>query len=131
LLPDVSNAAYAPGPSNQAGHLLFLREGALVAQPFDPGRLELVGELFPVAEQVRVGNVRGSFSVSSNGTVAFESALSGGRRELVWFDREGKRLGAAGKSGAYRRIALSPDKKRVAVERLDANTDIWLLEFAR
>ena len=35
-----------------AGHLLFEREGALMAQPFDASRLQLHGEPFPVVQQV-------------------------------------------------------------------------------
>ncbi len=37
VLEDVSNAAYANG------YLLFVRGGALMAQPFDPGRSQLSG----------------------------------------------------------------------------------------
>ena len=37
---------------NASGHLLFLRERTLMAQPFDPDALELSGELFPIADTV-------------------------------------------------------------------------------
>jgi serine/threonine protein kinase len=42
-----SNAVYAPSLSagRQAGYLLFMREGALLAQPFDTQQLRLTGEL--------------------------------------------------------------------------------------
>ena len=54
--------------------------------------------------------------------------------ELVWYDRGGKRIGPAGAPGLYLRPALSPDGKRIAVERLDPQTgsfDIWLVDPAR
>ena len=35
-----------------SGHLLFLRERTLMAQPFDPNALELSGEPFPIADTV-------------------------------------------------------------------------------
>jgi hypothetical protein len=35
------------------GHLLFLREQTLMAQPFDARRLTLSGDPFPVAEQIQ------------------------------------------------------------------------------
>ena len=38
------------------GHLLFIREGKLLAQGFDPDRLELRGDPFPIAEHVPEGN---------------------------------------------------------------------------
>ncbi len=41
------NAAYSP-----SGHLLFVKDEALMAQPFDATSLELSGEPFPVIEQL-------------------------------------------------------------------------------
>lgn len=52
---------------------------------------------------------------------------------LTWFDRQGKVVGTAGDLGLYRTLTISPDGKRVAFERNDAQTqnrDIWLLDFA-
>jgi hypothetical protein len=49
------------------GHLLFVREGTLMAQPFDSKRLELAGEAVPIAEQVATSITRGAFSVSTTG----------------------------------------------------------------
>jgi eukaryotic-like serine/threonine-protein kinase len=43
-------AMYAASPGGGPGHLLFLRDTTLFAQPFDPGRLELSGEAVPVAD---------------------------------------------------------------------------------
>jgi len=50
---------------------------------------------------------------------------------LTWFDRQGKMVGTIGEPGVYRTLAISPDGKRVAVERTDPRTqnkDIWLLD---
>jgi eukaryotic-like serine/threonine-protein kinase len=52
---------------------------------------------------------------------------------LTWFDRQGKTVGTIGEPGVYRTLAISPDGKRVAVERTDPQTqnkDIWLLDAA-
>jgi Tol biopolymer transport system component len=52
---------------------------------------------------------------------------------LTWFDRQGKKLGTIGEPGVYRTLTISPDGKRVAVERTDPQTqnkDIWLIEVA-
>jgi hypothetical protein len=64
-----SNAAYAQG------YLLFLRERTLMAQAFDPKRLETTGDAFPIAEQVQSGRVpaTGIFSVSEDGVLAYQS----------------------------------------------------------
>src|SRR5262249_25219006 len=47
------NASYAP-----EGYLVFVRELALMAQPFDAGKLELTGEPFLVAEKLRIKTAR-------------------------------------------------------------------------
>ncbi|HYT31056.1 MAG TPA: hypothetical protein VEO37_00560, partial [Thermoanaerobaculia bacterium] len=126
-------AAYSP-----PGYLLFLRLGTLMAQRFDPNRLELVGEPVRVAEDVAYNpsNGRNTFSISENGVLAYRTGGVGGlpTSELSWFDREGKRIGSVGGPGLYLRPALSPDGKRVAVERRDSQTgtdDIWLVDLAR
>jgi Tol biopolymer transport system component len=52
---------------------------------------------------------------------------------LTWFDRQGKAVGTIGEQGVYRTLTISPDGKRVAVERTDAQTqnkDIWLVDSA-
>ncbi|HTC89455.1 MAG TPA: hypothetical protein VK686_14200 [Bryobacteraceae bacterium] len=52
---------------------------------------------------------------------------------LTWFDRQGKKVGVIGDQGVYRTLSISPDGKRVAVERTDAQTqnrDIWVLDAA-
>jgi eukaryotic-like serine/threonine-protein kinase len=52
---------------------------------------------------------------------------------LTWFDRQGKKVGVIGEQGVYRTLSISPDGKRVAVERTDSQTqnrDIWVLDAA-
>ncbi len=44
LLAGDTPAVYAPAWNGGKGHLLFLREGVLMAQVFDADRLELAGE---------------------------------------------------------------------------------------
>ncbi len=137
LLAGDSSVAYAPPPGGGLGHLLFLREGTLMAQPFDAGRLELSGEPFPVAEQVAFSALSSmaAFSVSGNGVLAYLSGSGGsGGTELLWFDRTGKRLGSGAPPAQYYGVDLSPDGRRAAVGRADGavrNADIWTFEFAR
>ena len=60
LNADSTNVLYSQG------HLLFLRETTLMAQPFDARRLVLTGDAFPIAEQIQTqGGValRGLLSV--------------------------------------------------------------------
>ena len=134
LMTSSSHAAYAPGLSG-AGYLMFSRANTLMAQPFDSRKLELSGEPFPIAEQVAEAESVGSaFSVSGNGVLAYRSGGAGGNTELVWFDRSGKRLQSVGDPAVYSNPALSPDEKRLAVDRRDPRTamrDIWTFDLVR
>jgi eukaryotic-like serine/threonine-protein kinase len=138
---------YATTADPNTGYLLFMRDGTLMAQPFDNNRLELEGQPTPIAEQVGSsggGGGIGSFSASANALVYISSNNASIRRggsrgnfigHLAWFDREGKVLGTIGDLGVYRSLALSPDGKSVAFERADVqnpqNRSIWLYDFAR
>jgi Tol biopolymer transport system component len=120
------------------GYLLFMQQGTLMAQRFDPNRLRLTGEPIRVAEDVahNPSNGRNTLTVSDNGVLAYRSGGVGGlpTSELVWFDRAGNRIGSAAGPGLYMRPTLSPDGKRVAVQRRDSQTgtdDIWLVDLAR
>src|SRR5262249_49781338 len=89
LVGESSTVAYA-----SSGHLIFVRDGTLMAQPFDVQRLSLTGEVVPIAEQVSEdSNGHTEFSVSEKGVLAYRknSAVS---RRLIWVDRRGNQLGA-------------------------------------
>jgi len=130
LLPAESQAVYAP-----SGHLLFIRSGTLMAQPFDARSLEIHGEAFPVAYDVTnyIENGWGDFSVSRDGTLAFRRAEST-LRQLTWLDRGGRSQGAIGEPGPYYGPALTLDDTRLAVVRRDSGPSsgqIWLFDLAR
>jgi len=110
------------------GHILFVRDGTLMAQAFDVDGEALSGAPFPVAADVP-GPVA-PFSVSANGTLAYLSGGIATNSELAWFDRSGKQLEVVGTKGQYATPALSPDGKYVAFSR-GAPPDIWLLDIAK
>jgi DNA-binding winged helix-turn-helix (wHTH) protein/Tol biopolymer transport system component len=128
LIRASSQAIYA-----EPGYLLFLRDGALVAQPFDAMTLQLAGAPLYVAEADHVGfnpaTPRGMFSVSATGgTLAYRPAAV---RELGWYDRTGRPLGSIGAAGRDSDPALSPDEQRIAVSRYDPATStrkIWIID---
>jgi len=125
----VSNLAYA-----HSGFVLFVRQGVLMAQKFDPARLQLSGEAFPLAEQMAYtgGNHQFDFSVSDSGVLTYRRANP--NSQMIWFDRAGKSLGVVGEPGRFVNVDLSPDENRVAAEQLDAdgrNGDIWIFDLIR
>ncbi len=119
------------------GHLLFLRERTLMAQPFDARRLVLAGDAFPIADQIQTtpaGQPYGFFSASENGVLAYETGAATGNSQLVWFDRTGKQIGVVGDPAAYTDLELSPDGKRASVSIPDQagnERDIWFYDLGR
>jgi hypothetical protein len=96
------------------GHLLYVREGSLVSQPFDTGRLEPSGEAVSIAEAVQNNNVigLGVFSASTTGLVIYlggDNGASARDTQLTWFNRSGKRLGTVGPVGISDWVRISPD----------------------
>jgi Tol biopolymer transport system component/predicted Ser/Thr protein kinase len=129
LLASAASAAYG------MGHLLFVRERALLAQRFDANKLQLAGEAFLVAEPVGVEAAfyRTRFSLSETGVLVYDAG-GGASRRLQWFDRGGKALETVGPPGEYLSVELSPDALRLAADRGDpetGNVDIWLFDLAR
>lgn len=126
LVETVSDAVYSQG------HLLYLRDDTLMAQPFDLKKLAFSGEAVPVVDQVRsVGSVRrGVFSVSPNGLLIYQSGASDMR--LTWFGRDGQKMGELGDDEQFRGFRLSPDGRTAAVSVLTNHaTDLWLYDTAR
>jgi Tol biopolymer transport system component len=133
LLSADSDGIYAASASGDAskGWLLFLREGALLAQPFDAGRLNLTGEPFPITDQVEAW----SFSVSDTGILVYQSRRIDEITQLGWVDRAGKPLESIGATGPYQNHPrLAHDGKRVVVARMDAKTrrqDLYVIDLTR
>jgi len=125
-----SSARYA-----KTGHLLFLRDRTLLAQRFDAGKLALIGEAVPVAENMtRTFRYETMFSVSDTGLLAFQSGSASELSQLVFMDRDGRDLEIVGKPADYRGIAVSHDGKRVAATVIDPKSqkaDIWVLDLER
>ena len=116
------------------GYLVFMRQGALLAQSFDFSRNQLSGEPSQIADQVRTnpGGVNGRFSLSEYGILVFTEGSE--KQQLVLADRAGKKLGTVGPVGSYTAPRFSPDEQRLAVGRFDPqsqSTDIRVLDLAR
>jgi Tol biopolymer transport system component len=130
LIRSYSNVAYA------SGFLLFLQNGQLEAQRFDPESGALRGEMKSITTGITedVSTWRAIFSVSENGLLAY-SGSGGAESQLAWVDRSGKLLKTIGEKleiiGSGVGFRLSPRGDRVAVSVRGAVTDIWVVDVAR
>jgi Tol biopolymer transport system component len=101
------------------GHLLFARDGAVWAVPLDPGTVATGGSAVQVIPEGEVGNVRwGSlgFQLSATGTLLYVPKNLDNKR-LVSVGRDGSELPLGLPPGSYGNPRISPDGRRVVVER--------------
>ena len=116
---------------SSTGHIVYeasRRERGLWALPFSIKTVQATGEAFPIARNARTP------SVADDGTLVYTGTTSeGGDEQLVWMDREGRKLGEIGQpQGRIQYPDLSPDERRVAVGgREGDNIDIWIHETDR
>jgi Tol biopolymer transport system component len=110
-----------------------VRAGTLVAQRLDLGRKALTGDPVTLADPVAVAGSAGALSVSAAGLVAYRAGGRANRRQLAWFGRSGKAMGAMGApdEGGLNNPRVSPDGRRVAVYRAVQGKEIWLLDGTR
>jgi hypothetical protein len=106
-------AAYVPDVASRVGRILFVRDAALYAQPFDERRLELSGNAVRVAEPIGSFLDGAFFAASTNGIIVFkgpdeecDNLSVSGRKPLIPKRRdvrvvEGARL-ESDPGGAYR-----------------------------
>ncbi|MCM3875959.1 MAG: serine/threonine-protein kinase [Thermoanaerobaculia bacterium] len=124
-----SRVAYAP-----PGVLLSVRDGSLLAQPFDAKTLKLSDESTTVVDRLHYfyGPANAGFSVSQSGALAYEA----GRRpsRVAWLDRAGLETSTLVEEGDLENVRLSPDGRRLAVSVFDRKTgsaDVWVHELER
>ncbi len=126
-----SNVVYA------SGHLLYVRQSVLMAQPFDAKRLRVNGAAVSLLPDVRMDErfSRGVFSASQNGILACMVGKASTRSQLLWVDRTGKRLGAVGEPATYffgGAPEVSPDGTRAAitiVNEMRGQSDVWIVDL--
>ena len=109
--------------------IVFLQQGALMAQQIDLKRGELAGDPVKLADRVMDG-----FSISADGGIAYRSGEgnNSSRRQFAWVDRAGKPAGNLGDIDSSNPLVpeLSPDGRRVAIDRVvQGNRDVWLMDI--
>ena len=118
------------------GFLLFVREGNLMAQPFEGSSLKTTGEAVPIAENVTFTAPRwsGNFS-AQNGRLVFQLGASARKGQLTWFDLDGRELSKVGEPANFASLSLSPDSSRLAATIRGGSSgslpEIWLYDLSR
>jgi len=130
LIKTYSSASYSSD-----GFLLFAAD-SLVAQRFDPDRLELSGDPIVVFDRVLVRYGTGhkaEFSISRTGLIAARRPADE-RSRLTWIDpHSGREIGTIGEPALYSNPALSPNGTELLVTITDANfvaSTLWRFDVA-
>ncbi len=119
----------------EPSHILFSNNRTLMAQSFEPGSGRLLGEPFPIANNVGTFPLiqLGDFSYSPAGILT--TGLGRGvNRRYAWFDRKGTSQGTACPPGNYFDIGISPSGNQAVIQKVDVqtnNSDIWTLDIRR
>jgi serine/threonine-protein kinase len=119
LLEDAADARYVP-----TEHLVFLRRGTLMAVPFDPRNLMLIGQPVPVIENIMhslfsLGSTfntdAGQFSISGSGSLLFATGgpLPPSEDSLEWVDMKGLTQPVASLRLPFWGPRLSPEGGRI------------------
>ncbi len=137
LIENAADARYIP-----TGHIVFLRQGTLMAVRFDLTGQKIVGQPFPLVENVMqalVGSTHnfntgaGQFAVADNGTLVY--AVGGvppdPKRSLVWIDRQGSEQQISEFQLPFSRPRLSPDGQKIAYIKQGLVRQVWVYDIGR
>ena len=116
--------------------LLFVRERALMAQPFDLRSLQLSGEATPLTDAVGssydgsgVVTARKAFTVSQHGLLIVDPVATRLDSHLVWVDRAGGSPRMIEALNDVSTVRLSADGQRFVTARRESqlgNADVWV-----
>jgi len=124
------------------GHLIFVRLGTLMAVPFDPVRLAVIGGARGVIDDVMEAANRNlsdmentlsaQFTVSETGALVYLTggAVPAAERLLAWVDRQGTSQALSAPLRPYWTPRLSPDYQHVAVSTQDRR-EVWSYDLVR
>jgi len=101
----------------RTGHLLFVRQSALYAAPFDLNRLAVTGPEAPVVTGLsRTSRAQSVYSVAENGLLVYlPEESSSARTRLAWMDRTGH-VDPVSDEQLWGTGRLSPDGHSVAID---------------
>ncbi|MBW3563814.1 MAG: serine/threonine-protein kinase [Acidobacteria bacterium] len=125
----------ASNPQYASGFLFWVREGNLLAQPFDPDSLELSASPKPIAEGIEYYNSRdmANYGVSGAGLIAWRRENRTTAR-LARYDWNGREVETFGEPGFLSIRDFSRDGRKVLLSREDGSrggTDLWVMDLDR
>jgi len=125
----------------RSGHLVYVHQGTLFAEPFDLARLEPAGQPVPVMEGISsYPGTGGGAGFSGSAQMAWTETgtaiyLAGGNvadeAPIQWMDRTGKVTALRATPTNWSSPAFSPDGRRLAIDINNGQADVFVYEWAR
>lgn len=129
VMPAFSRVKYVDG------HLVFVRQGMLMAQRFNRSTASLEGEPATLANRIRYHPASdAAFDLSDTGVLIYNQSSGEPTTRLMLFDGRGRELEPLAPSGHFRHPRFSPDGRRVVAESVDdadGNVDLWMYDLSR
>lgn len=123
VVDSASWTAYAPN-----GHLIFFRNGALLAAPFDANGLELTGPPARVVENLEVDATGTPLAaVSDSGSLVYQASGAAATR-LAWVSRQGVEQPITENPRPYQNPRVAPDGRAVVMEMTGG---LWIHDTLR
>ena len=122
------DARYVP-----TGHLVFSRNGVLMAVPFDVDNLEVGAEPQPVLSGVGMESLfsQSQLSFSNTGTLVYSPGGDSAVGRIARVDRQGKTEVLPVPERVYGVFDLSSDDRQLAVQVADVNDYVWVYDLQR
>ncbi len=116
-----------------SGHLVFVRQGLLLAAPFDLDRLEVTGSAVQVAAHVVTDSVWGTalYDVAADGSLVYVRGGDYAATVPTWIDRDGTDEPLSVERNVHGTFQLSPDRSKLAIQVAEENDQIHVYDFAR
>ena len=127
----------------EPGQLVYVRDNALVAQPFSAQTGALSGEAVLLTDRIALASLPGMVNFDVHGAAIAWRGTSGViSTQMTWVDRAGHEIEKIGAPAADVSVDLSPDGARAAVGRLipgseaaastgELPIDVWIVDLLR
>jgi len=136
LLQDAADARYVP-----TGHLVFLRQGTLMAVRFDLPKMEVIGQPVALVDNLMqffstnsgFNTGAGQYGISDSGSLIYAAGgvLPDLKNSLVWVDQKGTEQPVTTLQFPFLGPRLSPDGQRIAYTTAARDWQVWVYDIGR
>ena len=123
-----SNAVYVED------YIYYMRETFLMAQQFDASSFKVIGDPFPIAEDVLFAKNynKGSFTISNNSDLVYEQGVATDGSMLLIKSKGKADIDTVLSGDTYYSASFSPDEQSIVMTYSDINADksaVWFYDF--